>query len=316
MKKLTRIILAFALMLAISTSAVKAVVDTVTISHLPEYTRSDNFYLSYSALSDSTNVQFCYKKDGGTYSAFGPVFTNASGQQQVTGSQISEQAKYFFKVVLNGSGCTGGTQDETSITYDISGPSPVQNYWKEMVAPGHYKLHWKNPGDDDFSRVFIYRSESTDFDANGSTKVAEVGGSKDADATWDNPGLDGSKTYYYALIAVDKAGNASSVVADPEVGAVVDTGTTTSGTTEETVTSLPTQEGTSGSVLGGEDESSASDSSDDESINNVEDLLNSLKAQEGREVSSSTFGKILRIVLTLVIAYFLYRLFFRRKRNQ
>ena len=112
-----------------------------------------------------------------------------------------------FKVEING----GSAADSTSISYDHSGPSPVQNYWKEMIAPGHYKLHWKNPGDTDFSRVFIYRSESTDFDANGSTKVAEVGGSYDSDMTWDNPGLDGSKTYYYALRAIDKAGNPAGI---------------------------------------------------------------------------------------------------------
>lgn len=231
----------------IGTGPVFAISDSADIANLPEYTSTDNFEVSFSALSDNEpTVKFYYKKDGESYAQFGPTYTDRySGTVQITGTQIAEQAKYYFKVEVSEGGET--KSDETSTTYDISGPSPVQNYRKEMIGGGHYRLFWKNPGDSDFSRVFIYRSTSTEFTADGSTKIAERGGSPDDDMIFDDVGLDTNKTYYYALRAVDKAGNASSIVADPEViqttttteEGEVDGGTQTAGE----VVILPQEEG-------------------------------------------------------------------------
>lgn len=238
------------LLFVFTTSLVFAFPDTVRISELPEYTRHDNFKLSYSALSEgSVSAQFYFRKEGESYAPFGAVINSASGQIQVGGSEINEQVKYYFKVVING----GPANDETAIIYDHSGPSPVQSYWKEKIGGGHYRLHWKTPGDSDFSRVFIYRSDSLDFTADPSTKRGELGGAPDQEMTWDDVGLDSSITYYYALRAIDKAGNSSSVVADPEVTATIIEETITGGTAGEEVILLPSGEAT-GKVLGEEEE--------------------------------------------------------------
>jgi hypothetical protein len=71
--------------------------------------------------------------------------------------------------------------------------------------------------------------------------------------TWDDVGLDPNVTYYYALRAIDKAGNSSSVVADPEVTATIIEETVTGGAAGEEVVLFPSGEET-GQVLGEEEE--------------------------------------------------------------
>jgi hypothetical protein len=168
--------------------------------------------LSYSAINDdptSISAQFSYLKEGGSWQVLGAPIIGASGQIQVTGSQVDEQMKkYTFKVEI------AGASDQTTTTYDISGPSPVSNYYKDHSAPDFYKLHWKNPADGDFAKVIIYRGETADFSADGSHSIATVAGGANSDMTYDDHTPDGNKTYYYALRALDRAGNSSSLVGD------------------------------------------------------------------------------------------------------
>jgi hypothetical protein len=279
-RKMHKLVTSLFIMLFVFTgiTPVYAISDSVNVADLPEYTRNDNFELSFSSLSDSTpTVRFFYKKDGGSYSQFGPTLNTYSGTVQVTGSQIQEQAKYFFRVEIN-----GATSDETSTSYDISGPSPVQNYRKEMIGGGHYRLFWKNPGDSDFSRTFIYRSTQTEFSADGSTKIGELGGAPDQEMTFDNTGLDPNMTYYYALRAVDKAGNAASIVADPEVTTTIVTETvvTQAGTTGEGEVVVLPQEG-DGQVLGEGDEEGM-----DEDGNEIE-MIESPTPEEPQSIAES-----------------------------
>ena len=308
MKKIISAFLSFLMVFSLA-KEVKALTDTVSISDLEEYTRSDNFYVSYSALSnDPVQAQFYWMKEGGSYSTLGSPIDGYSGKIQVTGAQVNEQTKYYFKVEING----GTASDETSIIYDSSGPSPVQNYWKERITPQAYKLHWKNPGDSDFSRVLIYRSDSTDFYASDSTKIAEVGGAADAEMTYDNFGLEADKTYYYALRAVDKAGNPSSIVADPEVGVttVVTTETTsesqTSGGTGSETT-IVTPENATGSVLGEEKEGGLD-------TEEIQKMLQESSEEGGlsKFLSSKAMKGTILTLAGLVVLYYLYRLFFRK----
>jgi len=296
-KSLTTAFVAFFLM-AGSTSAV---VDTVTISDLPEYTNSDNFELSFSALSnDPISAQFYFRKEGGSYSSFGSPVSGSSGQIQVDNGQVGEQIKYYFKVEING----GTAVDETSVIYDVSGPSPVSDYWREEIAPGQFRLHWKNPHDDDFSRVFIYRSESSDFDASGSTKRAEVGGAKEQEMTWDDFGLDPSKTYFYALRAVDHAGNGSGLVSD--VSDTIEETITTSAQGEVSI--LPRSEG---SVLGDEDTSMVNDG--DEGTDSEKMLDTTMLDGEVAGAKGDTAKNIVYVVIFIVFGFYLLRLVFKKK---
>lgn len=202
---------------------------TVDIVDLSDYITTNNFKLSCTALG-GTSAQFSFKKEGGSYSDFGSAIdlTTTSCQVQVTSSQVEEQTRYYFKVTVD------SVSDETDTFYDISGPSPVSNYYKDQISGG-YKLHWKNPGDSDFAKVKIYRGETADFSADGSHSIAEVAGGANSDMTYDDHTPDPNKTYYYAIRALDKAGNSSSLVGDA--------GTTVTGTVQGTSTASSGTEG-------------------------------------------------------------------------
>lgn len=292
------------LLFVLTIGSVHAFADTVKISELPEYIRHDNFKLSYSALSENpVTAQFYFRKEGESYTPFGSVINSASGQIQVGGAQINEQKKYYFKIEING----GTDSDETTVIYDHSGPSPVQNYWKEVIGGGHYRLHWKNPGDPDFSRVFIYRSDSTDFTADPSTKIGELGGAPDDEMTWDNFGLDSSITYYYALRAIDKAGNSSSVVTDPEVTATTIVEEVIPGEAREgELIVLPKEEGEEGKILG-EEEEAAKEEAEGEGAPIVE-------VQE--ETSLDRLLKVVRWIIAGAAALGVVYYFFFRKRKK
>lgn len=253
-KKFIKSLIITVAFLGLSVSPALAITPTVTITNLPDYVRENTFYISYSALADdpgTITAQFSVKKEGGSYTPFGGIQTGASGRVQVTSSQVNESnKKYYFKVTISSSN-GGATSSETEATFDNTSPSGVGNYSKEVVSPGFYRLHWTNPGDSDFSRVFIYRSDSPDFTADGSTKIAERGGAPDADVTYDDSSLDPNKTYYYALIAVDNAGNASGVVADAEANVEVGQVEGASTQSESQVTILPKTQ-SNGQVLGEE----------------------------------------------------------------
>lgn len=234
--------------LALAVFSGTAYAASLAISQLPEYVTVDHFKLSCTALGGSTTAQFSYKKDGGSYSDFGPAInlTTTPCLVDVTSSQIDSQTKYYFKVTV------GSASAETSTTYDVSGPDPVRDYSKDKIGLTSYRIHWTNPGNSDFRQVFIYRGEAPDFSANDDKKVTGIAGTPDTNMSWDDSGLDPNKTYYYIIRALDKAGNSSGLVGDTytvQGEAVVTTVTPTQGA-EGRVTALPKEEG---QVLGEEE---------------------------------------------------------------
>ncbi len=287
------------LYLYFTATPILAVSDTVLMQDLPEYVTTDGFKLSYSALSNSAvNAKFFVRKDGdSSWRQFGGTVSGYSGWVQVGGSEIySGDGRYYFKVEING----GTAIDETNSLIDRGSPNPVSDYRKEKVAGGFYRLYWRTPDNDDFSRVFIYRSSDRNFTADGTTKVGEIGGSKNSNVTWENLGLDSSKDYYYAVRAVDKAGNASGLVADPETSTVV--GLAASTTSQEEVVLYPTekiedrgeQEKSDENVLG-----DANKTDKEESDKNIVKKI----VQFAKERTKITAGITIGIAIVLYFAY-------------
>jgi len=230
----------------------KAFSDYVSITKLSSYINKENFKVSYAALSENPiSAQFYVRKDGdSSWRTLGSSLTGASGYVEVGGGDLyGGDGKYFFKVVING----GTAEDETSTIVDRQAPDPVRDYRKEKLGDGRYKLYWRNPDNEDFEKVIIYRSDSTNFTADSSTEVATIWGSRNAEMTSENAAAPG-KEYYFAIRAIDKAGNASSVVSDPETqvtaGAVL--GTSVSATPTSEVVKLLPKEKKTGEVLGEE----------------------------------------------------------------
>lgn len=219
----------------------------VYIQQLPSYINVNSFNLSCT--SNGTSAQFYVSKNGGVQTSFGPAINLSTTQclVPVTSSEVNDQTNYTFTVTVD------GVSSSTSTFFDNSGPSGVSGYYKERVNDGKYKLHWRNPGDSDFDKVVIYRGESADFSADNGHEIARVSGGSNSDMTYDdNFSPDANKTYFYAIRALDHAGNSSSLVGDG--------GTTTTSATPKAgvlgastksagkVTSLPKE----GSVLGTE----------------------------------------------------------------
>jgi len=177
--KLTVLFLSFVSFLFIVKSSY-AISPKIVITELPEYIREQEFQLSYSALTDvpsDIQVQFYFQKDGGGYTSFESVLSGASGQVEVDSSQISENEKsYCFKAEILGSSTFS---NETCTIFDQNSPDAPHSYSKERIAPNTYTVKWTTPNNDDFSRVFVYRGEILGFTADGTTKIAEVGGAKD-----------------------------------------------------------------------------------------------------------------------------------------
>lgn len=220
--------------------------SVVAIQSLPSYITSNNFKLSCT--TDGTSAQFYYNKNGAGWTSFGSAIDTSANQcvVQVDSSVVNDQTSYEFKVNVD------GTDSGTASTfYDVSGPSPVSGYYKERPSDGEYKLHWTNPGDSDFDKVVIYRGDAVDFSADSGHEIARVSGGSNSDMTYeDHFAPDAGKTYFYALRALDHAGNSSSLVGDGNTETTVVTTTPTPGPSGK-VTVLPVQEG-SGSVLGSE----------------------------------------------------------------
>jgi hypothetical protein len=214
--------------------------SVLSVQSLPAYINTNNFKLSCT--SDGGVYQFEVSKHGGAFSAFGPSIDTDTNPciVQVDSSVVNEQTDYTFRV--------GGKT--TSTFYDASGPSPVSGYYKERISDGAYKLHWRNPSDTDFDKVVIYRGDTVDFSADSGHEIARVNGSPNSDMTYeDHFAPDSSRNYFYAIRALDHAGNSSSLAGD---GSTTETTVVVQGTPRPasgSVTILPSE---GGSVLGTE----------------------------------------------------------------
>jgi predicted phage tail protein len=273
-------------------TATPVMAANISITQLPAYITSNSFKLSYSCLGCSS-VQFYVNKHAEGWVAFGPVMTDASGQAQVTSAEVNDQTDYIFKVAD-----IGGAESVTTTFYDVSGPSPISNYYKERVSDGEYKLHWTNPSDSDFDKVVIYKGEEAGFSADGSHEIARVSGGSNSEMTYeDHFTPDAGKTYFYVIRALDHAGNSSSLAGDAgETTQVLGTSATPA---SGKVTVLPKEKGT-GSVLGSQATPTPSPVA-------VEEGVTAAKAGVlGWILTHKKISAVVGLVL-LAIAYYLYR---------
>jgi hypothetical protein len=227
---------AFSLICLFSTKP--AVAANISITQLPGYISTNNFKLSYSCLG-CTSVQFYVNKNGTGDVAFGPAMTDASGQVQVTSTEVNDQTSYKFTVTDAGIGSA-----TTTTVYDTSGPDPVTGFSKDGLSDG-VRLHYHTPTNEDFSRVIIYRGDTLGFEADSSHEIATVTSSRDSDMTFEDH-YGSSLVRYHLIRAIDKAGNSSSLVGD---GGQVTTTQVTASPLAGNIIVLPKD---TGSVLGTE----------------------------------------------------------------
>ncbi len=291
---LTTLLYGFIVTLLFAATPVSAAV--LSIQQLPSYITTNNFKLSCTA--NGGTVQFSVSKNGGAFTDFGPSIDTGTSPcvVQVDSSVVNDQTTYTFSV--------GG--QTTTTFYDISGPSGVSNYYKERINDGLYRLHWRNPGDSDFDKVVIYRGDAAGFSADAGHEIARVSGGANSDMSYDDSfAPDATKTYYYAIRALDHAGNSSSLVGDagtiqgtpgPAVaGASTGVGSRSSGR----VTVLPKEEG-QGEVLPAATVSPAPTQTPASEAGQSAGLLSSLSTKKKLVLGLGVLG-------LLALGYYLYK---------
>jgi len=190
----------------------------LTLSPIPEYQNSTDFRLYYAYLEtggEEANVALYVQKEGDSWrKTKDNDKTEVSGYFQIEDADIYDgEGKYNFYAQGKTASLTENSST-VSVVIDRSNPDKVTDYKKERVGETAYRLSWTNPDNDDFYRVYIYRSQDNSFTANSSTKVGESGGSAKDKMTFEDSGLEKNTTYYYALRVIDRAGNASGLVTD------------------------------------------------------------------------------------------------------
>jgi len=226
-------------------------VVVVKVNDLPAYERTDNFKLYYTALdteNPSVSVVAYVKKDSGfDWKTFGGTRTDPSGYFEAFGYDLAGDGTYHFYVQAN-----SVNSSETSTIVDRSGPEAPKDYRKSRESSTSYKIHWKNPGNDDYGWTRIFASTEQNFTADDATKKADVGGGKDVEFDYVVTGLEPNQDYYFALQGFDKAGNQSGLTGD---GGTVTYEVTPAPTQAVAgvgeVVTLPKEEAGEGEILGG-----------------------------------------------------------------
>lgn len=218
---------------------------TISLSGLPSFVNRTNIKLYYTYLNtngSSATVNLYVQKDGKDYrQTQDKDKTTVSGFFQIAGSDIYDgEGKYNFYATVS-SDSNSVTSATVSTTLDMSPPSTPTDLAIERLSLNSYKLTWKSSFDDDFEKVLIYRSEKTAFNADSGTKIGEAGGAKNEIMTF----IDGSplpnSSYFYAIRAVDHAGNISGIATNAPNTIVTVTGSVKG----QNITSVPK----SGNVL-------------------------------------------------------------------
>lgn len=266
MKKIFEILTIAAVLIFSRFSPVAAGDLDIILNDLPQYQNKTNFSVFYTAIEINqapVKVSLYIQKDGKDWRQTAMRDkTDYAGEFQLEGSDIYDgEGKYNFYAGAQ-SGSQSINSNTISTTLDMTPPADVSDYHKERVSSSNYRLYFKCPSDTDFEKVYIYRSKETSFTADSDTRVTEIGCAPGESKTTEVGG-DNDADYYFALRALDHAGNVSGVTTDApgtviagQVAGAAIGQTSGTGTKEKVVllpeetTAIPT-EATKGGELGG-----------------------------------------------------------------
>ena len=132
----------------------------ISLSNLPSFINRTNPRLYYTYLNTDGSpavVNLYIQKDGKDYRQTQDKDKTAiSGYFQLQNSDFYDgEGKYNFSATVV-SGANSVT-DTTETNLDMSSPSAPTEYSKERINPTTYKISWKNPPNEDFEKVYIYR---------------------------------------------------------------------------------------------------------------------------------------------------------------
>lgn len=250
--------LLFAGIFTLTGSKSYAAVTNVRLSQ-PKSPSNSDFSLVFVAMDteDRDMTAKCYYKfEGGAYSQFGPEIAIASGESgdsrtcAVGEAVLDEEGNYTFKVEVTPDGDLTKVSNEVVVDYDGKGPDRPKYIEKKKINSCVNKITLKTADDGETTVVKIYADDDREIDIDDSHKIETetLGPDKKFDFEHTVSGDDCKKTWYYAVVAFDDAGNASK----PRSETITTTTTTTEESEEEVTGAIPVEGGTG--LAGGEGE--------------------------------------------------------------
>jgi len=267
MQKAIKTILIFLILNFVLAGGAKAGELNIVLNNLPQYQKSTEFSVFYTVIETDqlpVTVNLYIQKDGKDWrQTVMRDKTDYAGEFKLEGSDIYDgEGKYNFYATATSSEKTV-TSNTISTTLDMTPPDSVSDYHKERVSATNYRLYFKCPSNSDLEKVYIYRSKETSFTADSGTRVAEIGCAP-GEAKITEIGGESDVDYYFALRALDHAGNISGIVTDAPgtvvAGQVAGAAVSPTGTgkkekvvllPKEEPTATPTEETKEGELGGG-----------------------------------------------------------------
>ncbi|MDX1766215.1 MAG: hypothetical protein R3313_04660, partial [Candidatus Saccharimonadales bacterium] len=208
---------ALALTVVFATSVMAAGFWTTNISTPRAFTQTDTINIDYqvSATTEAANDTFevtLYQNGVNIGDEIVNTPYGDSGRFTVT---LAEEGDYTFKTEVENL-TQGGSQmsDEVSVQYDATAPGAPEFGTTERDG-NKYTVSFTAPSGD-VEKVNVYASTEKSFDLDENTLVGEVTVTPGEESSFEYTAPDADKRYF-AVVAVDDAGNQSSAVGDSEV---------------------------------------------------------------------------------------------------
>ncbi len=283
-------------------------------------TTDGTFNLNYQILSvdESDTFTVNVRQDGAVVAS--DTITTAFGDSKAFPIALTADGTYGFQIEAT-SALNGDTQTSSveTVTLDTVSPEAIQ-FGSKSQSGSSFDLAFTVPSGSDATTVAVYTSTLTSFTANDSTQVGEVTATPGSGQTFNYSAPTGD-TYYFAVQAVDAAGNRSALAA--ETVATVTDDTATAATTATAVivasgdaTAAPTaaEIEAAGDVNGDGVVDAADvaalndDASDDDQISDEGEVLSGEdNTSETEEESSSVVIWIIVAAGAAAGAFYLYR---------
>jgi uncharacterized repeat protein (TIGR01451 family) len=152
-----------------------------------------------------------------TYGVFDTYTGVNAGDCIVDSSVIPADGTYTFYIVASDSSHPASESDDhVVVVADFVKPSAVEDYEKTESGCSNV-LTFKTADDGQTTKVQIFRSTNSSFTANSSTLIKELTVGPNENVTYTDDTAVCDVDYYYAVRALDTAGNTSDFVADKVV---------------------------------------------------------------------------------------------------
>ncbi|HRY56789.1 MAG TPA: hypothetical protein P5014_01355, partial [Patescibacteria group bacterium] len=160
---------------------------------------------------------------------------------EVGESVLDDSGTYKFYVLVDPDSADDVKSDTVEVYYDGIGPDKPKYIEKEKVNDCVNKITLKTADDGETSSVRVYADDDKEIDIDDSHKIEteSIGPNEKFDFEHIVSGDSCDKTWYYAVVAFDDAGNASKPRSE-----VITTTTTTTEEEEEETGAIPVEGGT------------------------------------------------------------------------